>query len=301
MAEPVPTPAPDLVRPTALAAFLRGIERRAAVLAELQTGDPTLGDAALTRAMATFRATAVDAPMADWPRRFWSALLEQPALRRARTPRPDSPLPPSTPAMRAALLLRVAAGLDEATAAAVLDVAPGSLARAVHRGLPQDATGAPDAAAWSRLQAEVQRRVRDLPAERSLRLARMREAALADTAERFFPAPREDGRWRRYAAAVAALGLLALAATWWPSLGDDGPIEVSALGRAGAPASRYSREGGLVAHPDFVLLADAEGARLARDAAFLSWTLGRAAVPPERDVQPAGPDVPETAGSADAP
>lgn len=296
-----PTP-PDLAQPAALAAFLRGVERRAAVLAELQSGDPTLGDAALTRAMAAFRDAAVDAPMADWPRLFWAALLAQPALRRATRARPPAFLPACSSPLRAALLLRVAAGLDEAAAAAVLAVAPEQVRRAVLAALACGGHAA-DAAEWARLQAEVQRRIRELPTERSLRLARMREAALAGPADRFFHRPRPRLRLR-LALAAAALVAVALAGTFWAGRGREQPVRIVALPPAGPPASRYAAVSGLIAHPDFDLLADPEGERLARDAAFLAWYDGHAVATdappadgPAQDLMP----LPEAGEAADAP
>ena len=297
------TPPPELARPAALSAFLRGVERRAAVLAELQTGDPTLGDAALTRAMTAFREGAIDVPMADWPRRFWRALLDQPALRRATRARPPAFLPACAPPLRAAMLLRVAAGLGEDEAAAVLDVAPARLRAAVLRALPARPDGTPDPAAWAALQDDVQARVRGLPTERSLRLARMREAALAGPTDGYFaPAPAWTRHRRTAAAGVAALTALALAATWWPARGGDPAIRIEPLGRAGEPASRYSPTTALIAHPDFDLLADPQAERLARDAAFLAWTVGRDAVPPAPVIgDGAAPSVPETGEADDAP
>ncbi|WP_407908264.1 hypothetical protein [Lysobacter claricitrinus] len=292
-------PAPALAQPAALAAFLRGIDRRAAVFAELQTGVPSVGDAALTRAMAIFREAAVETPMADWPRLFWTLLLRQPALRNAREARIDG-LPASSPAVRVALLLRVAAGLDEATAADVLGVRPEALREAVIRALPTLADGGPDAAAWTRLQRDVQQRIRDLPADRSLQLARIREGALAGPTERFFP--KRPDRRLRWVAASAALVVVALAATRWYGAARDGVVRIAPLPPAGEPASRYARESGLIAHPDFELLADPDGARLSHDAAFLSWMVGHVAPPAE--LAPAAGDVPgepETSEVTDAP
>lgn len=51
--------------PAALAAFLRGCERRGAVFAELQCGDPDRGDVALAAALRAFRGNAAALPMAD--------------------------------------------------------------------------------------------------------------------------------------------------------------------------------------------------------------------------------------------
>lgn len=280
MPEPFRSSPADLAAPTALAAFLRGVERRAAVLAELQAGDPTLGDAALTRAMAAFRGQALAAPMADWPRLFWSALLQQPALRRARHARSPDFMPACPPPLRAALLLRVAAGLDEPDAAAVLAVDPLQLRRAVLKALACAEDGI-DPAAWAALQAQVQGRIRDLPTDRALRLMRMREAALAGPAARFFPAPATVPplRWRAPAIA-AAITVLALAGTYVVERTRRDPgVTVAALGPAGQPASRFDREAAIASHPDFALLADPAAERVAIDAAFYSWLAAGAPIP----------------------
>jgi hypothetical protein len=58
------------VTPAALAAFLRGVERRGAVFAELQCGDGDCGDAALAAAMRAFREGAAPCPIGDSPSRF---------------------------------------------------------------------------------------------------------------------------------------------------------------------------------------------------------------------------------------
>jgi hypothetical protein len=185
----------------------------------------------------------------------------------------------------------------------VLGVAPARLRAAVMRALPRQPDGAPDPAAWSTLQAEVQARVRGLPTERSLRLARMREAALAGPTDGYFAPVPPWARHRRAAAAgVAAVTALALAATWWPMHGNDPAIRIEPLGRAAEPASRYSATTALIAHPDFDLLADPATERLARDAAFLAWTVGRDAVPPPPSLDDrAAPSVPETGEANDAP
>jgi hypothetical protein len=108
---------------------------------------------------------------------------------------------------------------------------------------------------------------------------------------------------------VAAVVALALGATWWLERRGGHGIEVASLMPSGEPASRYSKVAGLVAHPDFALLADPEGERHARDIAFLSWSaavadaavapldpLAPAAVPPA-DLTPLAP----YAETADAP
>lgn len=315
-------PAPMASAPAALAAFLRGVERRGAVLAELQAGDAAAGDAALAAAMADFRALAADLPMTGWPRAFWSRLLADPRLQH-RTPL-ALPLD-ATDALaelgsgpRAALLLRLAAGLAEAEAAAVLGVAQPTYRMALHRALPHHADGRADPQAWQRLREQVHRRIKTLAPERLLRLTRAREAALLGQ-----PAPVEDapatlrGTPRRPRALLWLLwGLLALCAAalaatyWWPAggggdwLGTREPrVRSHALPPADPPASRYGPQAGLVAHRDFGLLLDPEGEGIARELDFFSWLAAHEAVAPV-PVDPMAPvgervaiDAPPVAGA----
>ena len=278
--------------PPALAAFLRGVERRGAVLAELQCGDAATGDAALAATMRQFRAEAGRLPMDQWPGRFWTLLLAQPGLREhpplAMELDETDCLARLGGGPRAALLLRLAAGLEPAEAAAVLDIAEPTYRLAVQRALPRHADGRADPQAWQRLGDQVRRRTKTLPPPRLVRLGRNREAALAGTA-----GPGETGRqagavdtrrppgWLQgWLPAVlwALLGLcaLAFAATFWPgtarwldgsSRGTPGQHELPAE----APASRYGAEAGLVTHRDFALLADPEGLAESEQIAFNSW------------------------------
>lgn len=59
-----------ITSPAALLAFLRGVERRAVVLVELQTGTMSAAQAALPAAIRIFGAEAVDCPFAEWSIRF---------------------------------------------------------------------------------------------------------------------------------------------------------------------------------------------------------------------------------------
>ncbi|WP_024888988.1 sigma-70 region 4 domain-containing protein [Luteimonas huabeiensis] len=275
----------------ALTAFLRGVERRAALFAQLQVGDPDAGDAALTTAMVGFRDAAARTPFGEWPRRFWSLLLAAPQLRE----------PPRAPhwrgdfawlgeigaGPRAALLLRLVACVSEADAAGVLGVSRATYRLALRRALPRLQDGAPDETRFRALADAAQLALRDTPPERLAELARLREAALRGrvyTPPRRAPEPAAPARpsagatprprWLRPAlAAVAAATLLALAATFvFP--GKLGPvpdrIRLDGLPET-QPAARFDEEFAIVAHPDFALLAsdDAEGA--ARDPAFLAW------------------------------
>ncbi|MBW3551795.1 MAG: hypothetical protein KY442_13740, partial [Proteobacteria bacterium] len=281
---------PPLAPPAALAAFLRGVERRGAVLAQLQCGDAGIGDAALAAAMRDFGAAAAGQPMAEWPRRFWMLLLAEPGL----CERPPVTLPldatdrlaalASGP--RAALLLRLAAGLTEADAAAVLGIPTPSYRLALHGALPRDPDGRPNPQAWQRLREQVQRRIKALPPARLERLMHAREAVLAGAHGATVAAPAPAGAraaptWHRPRHLLAllwtllALSALALAATFWwpygawPLAGLHAPldrqaIQVRPLPPGAAPASRLGADAGLIAHRDFELLADPGGAAAAR-------------------------------------
>lgn len=284
--------APTLAAPAALAAFLKGLERRAAVLAELQSGDADAGDAAVARVMARFRQDAFQRPMVDWPVAFWGRLLEQPALRAAcggDAAGAALPAAAAAPGIRAVLLLRLVAGLDEAQAAAVLRTDPAGVRRAIERVVPRLADGTPDAAAWSRQRQALEQRVRGLPAGRLLRLARARETAPAGPVR---PSPGPPRRRPGTAVlGVAAAVALALGATVWFERTVQESMGTSPLPPAGRPASRYSPTAGLVAHPDFALLADPDSERLARELAFLSWSAAQGDVGalPAASPDPAAP------------
>ncbi|MGO4261122.1 hypothetical protein [Lysobacter sp. TAB13] len=330
MSSAAPAPGPSAPRPNApaaLSAFLRGVERRGAVLAELQAGDAAAGDAALAAAMTGFRALAAEAALSEWPSRFWSLLLTQPGLRQ-RTPvaipvEVTDRLAELGSGPRAALLLRLAAGLNENEAAAVLGVAPPTYRLALQRALPRHADGRADPQAWQQLREQVHRRIKTLPPERLQRLAQAREAALQGVAvsasaaqPRAAATKRPRPRWLMPLLwSLLALCALAFAATfWWPGgfagrwLGGPDGVTVSALPEAAAPADRYSREAGLIAHRDFELLADPQGQAASDDLELRSWLAARdagtipaqaPAVPPEA-AQPApgtAPAAGETQGS----
>jgi len=257
-------PSDGAVAPPALAAFLRGIERRAAVLAELQSGSVERGAPALAAAMRAFRSHAATLPMADWPLRFWKLLAAVPSLRQVATaagsgwPAPLAHLGELGAADRLALLLRIVAGLDEPTAAQVLNQSTEDYQLALARACPRDAGGRPDADGWRALADAAQQHLRELPPQRLQALAQLRDAAIAGAAPTpaatpAAPAtvrPRRRGGGRgltrpRLAAAVIVLVVLALLGTlWWGrtpprpaatdagsslALGDTGPVQVEEL------------------------------------------------------------------------
>ncbi len=188
-------PSDGAVAPPALAAFLRGIERRAAVLAELQSGSVERGAPALAAAMRAFRSHAATLPMADWPLHFWKLLAAVPSLRQIVTaarsgwPLPLAHLGKLTAADRLALLLRIVAGLDEPTAAQVLNQSTQDYQQALARACPRDVGGQPDAAGWRALADAAQQHLRELPPERLQALAQLRDAAIAAAPPTPAPAP----------------------------------------------------------------------------------------------------------------
>lgn len=280
--------------PAALNAFVRGIERRAAVFAELLCGDAILGDAALAAAIRAFKSLSSAAALPEWPWRFWGLLLATPQLRHSGPwPARSGPLAPlATMAQgpRAAVLLRLAGGLDEADAARALGVATGTYRMALHRALPHRADGAADADAWRALGEAVQARIKSLPAPRLAQLARIREAAILDqlptgqsSAARAPAKVVTASRWQRPAMVVlAGLTLAALAATFSPRAPQTGPdgaprIRSRVLPAAEAPASTFDARTALVSHRDFDLLLDAREAAASRELDFHAWLAAESA------------------------
>src|SRR5690606_18986278 len=291
---------PELPSPSspALAAFLRGVERRAAVLAELQCGDAARGDRVLAAAMAEFHATAADEDpsagqvMAAWPERFWGVLLAHPELRNHVPVRVELSATDRLATLgsgpRAALLLSLAAGLEQDAAASVMGVPTGSYELAVRRALAHLA-GSDDQAAlaaqWRRLREQIHRRIKSLPPERQRFLAEARAEALAGGAvesgsvELPPPAPiRGRPRWLAPLLwALLALCVIGFLATF---LGEallkrlagpaEGEVWSGSLADAD-PASRYGRSFEVLTHRDFELLADPEGMEESRALGFHSW------------------------------
>ncbi|MDR6842062.1 hypothetical protein [Pseudoxanthomonas sacheonensis] len=293
--------------PAALSAFLRGVERRGALFAELQCGDREAGDSALAAAMRAFRNRAGTLPMAEWPRRFWALLVATPQLRQSAAP---AQWPPGVEALaglqslpRQALLLRLAASLPEEEAAAVLGIAPEVHEQALASACPRDASGQPDALAWRALAEAIQSLLRELPPQRLAHLARLREAAILGTKiERpataiRSPVEAQSGRRRwPWVVLVLALCAAALAATWWwpqwqasrgaganldggvQRLQDQVEIAIEEIPEQ-PPAARFDSTTSLLTHPDFELLLEPQDEAIARDADFLAWYAAGASAP----------------------
>jgi len=293
--------------PAALTAFLRGVERRGAVFAQLQSGgDADRVDGALAAAMRAFRNGAAQVPVAEWPRRFWTLLLASPHLR------DDTRTPPRWPAEfapltmlghgpRAALLLRLVAGLPDVDAAAVLGIARPTYRLALQRALPHREDGTPDEASWHALGEAAQQAIRHLPAERLAHLARLREAAILGrrldplagraTHEAVSAPPRW---WLPVLAGTAFAMLVALATTFVipdsdPGLTGDVRIRVRPLPPAEAPAATFDAETALLTQRDFEMLADDAASAASRDPAFHAWLAALTDDQRARDGKPLSP------------
>lgn len=310
--------------PAALSAFLRGVERRAALFAQLQSGDPEVGDVALSAAMRAFRNHAASVSMAEWPGRFWTLLIASPTLRQnaatARWPLALQHLGTLHPPARAALLARLVAGLAEDDATAVLGLDQAGYRQALTSACPQDSAGRPDPEGWRLLAEAAQQQLRELAPDRLARLARLRESALAATsAPRPRPAaiPRHSGqppgsrRWRWALLVVVVCGG-ALAATYrWPQMAawlsastdpsvsaetgapNAPPIAVEALPPT-EPAARYDAAFAQLSHPDFERLLDPEGEAVAQQADFYAWYAAGGSTETPADVSADGNTLPES-------
>lgn len=276
--------------PAVLTAFLRGVERRGLVFADLLAGDRTRAEQGFAVALRQFREQADGQPFAAWPRLFWRTLcaspgLAAPASTHAAWAGELAPLARLAPPARAALLLRLVAGLTEGDAADVLGIAPGRYRLALRRALPHAADGSADPVRWGALAGAIQQAVHAIPAERLAHLARLRQAAVqgrrpdligpmpVPAAEVEAPAPRPLVRrilWGGVAACV--LGLLATFV--WPTAGgggDDASVHVSPLGRPASPEARYDAEAALLTERDFELLAAGQAQPPLDDPAFYAW------------------------------
>lgn len=255
-----------------LEGFLRGIERRAVVLAELACGGASRGDAAVEATVHAFCRTAARGPLADWNACFWGLLLATPQLRRhsgGQWAAPWERLAVLGPGVRAALLLRLVAGLDDGQAAAVLGIAPATVGLAVERALGERGVRA-ESPRWQGWVLASRQQSRLLPAERLGRLARARDAALHGRTPRRHRLP----GWRPLLWAALVACVLALLASFLLPFERDAPPEigVTALPPSDPPLERFDADTALLTHPDFdQLTAPPAQQALARELEFYAW------------------------------
>lgn len=298
---PAPAPAPAVASP-ALAAFLRGIERRAFVFAQVQCGQDREAMAAVERAMRSFHGLSAATPLSGWPSAFWSLLLAQAELSSGASGVPELASLGSGP--RAALLLRLVAGLDFPHAARVLGVSEATYRFALQRALAQLAEAGTSYAALGQVRERLHRQVKTLGESRVDALATLRDAVLrGEPSSERVPALPATGRpgWHRWLWLVLALLALAFAATYWSPAPEVEPGDSAALPPEPAtPAPPAPAGADVILHPDYAALADPAEAAAATDLAFHSWLAAERAaalpagvpVPVPAPVAPAGDDQP---------
>lgn len=286
MTEPKVPSSPS--RSSALTAFLHGIEPRAWAFALSQCGDPSLAEAALEPAIRDFSARAQSLPLADWPLQFWTCLLAQPVMLAELDP--DLDLAQLSPGPRAALLLRLIAGLDVAHAAQVLDVSPAAYEVALNHALTHPDM---DDAWMQELREQLHALIHQMPAERRQALSELRERALSGpvvqaswTAQEALRRSerRSWGPW-----VLLALLLLALVATYiWSSERSIAPGQSEPLPAEPVRGPPTLTDTVIVTHPDYQQLSAPADEALAQRLALLSWvsatqqpTHAESALPPE--------------------
>ena len=154
------TPASPPPAPAAVAAFLRGLDKRARLFAATQAGDAVRGEQALAAVARVFAAEAGQWPLAHWPQQYWRLLLAAPSLRHVAAPEANALLPciaRLAPEPRAAVLLHLVAGLDDAAAATALGLSVQDYQATIRDSLPRDPLGQPDVDVWRAWRAAVQR------------------------------------------------------------------------------------------------------------------------------------------------
>lgn len=272
----------------AATAFLQDIRPRAQVFAQLLCGDRQQADAALRAAVRAFRDNGpppgVDEAAHHWPLRLWTLLLARPELRR---PGRHPCWAPSFAKLerlglgeRAAVLLRLVAGLEDVDAATVLGISPQTLRRAFQRALPRRPDGEPDLETWQAWATAID-------AIRHNAIPRGAPAPVAVPAARQSDAP----RWLRptlWAALVACA--IGLAGTFLLPVGRQGGpgafVQGTPLPPADAPASTYDADTAVLTHRDFDQLMDAREDALVGDLDFYSWYAAQVASQPGADGGP---------------
>ena len=259
-----------------MAAFLRGIEPRARVLARAQAGPALDDERLLAEVREEFSNRAIRLPLAEWPLRYWGLLLARDELGRPAGQTPAHPLYGLSHTRRLALLLRLVVGMEPSGAARVM-----GLSETAYRALWADAE---DKLAEQGVGPAVLMRWHDAFQREARGDAAAPDAAPRVSAAHRAPIARPRGpRWRptplQGGLGVVLLALLAvLAATFvWPpaplapraATGAAGTAPASLEASPAAPARDMEAE--LVVDPDFALLDAAPSAPWREGVAFLSW------------------------------
>jgi hypothetical protein len=243
----------------AMQAFRRGIDRRAYVLARAQCGDHDLLQSALSGVDTAFNAEYAELPISQWPIRFWTLLLSRKELAKGQSPWPA--LASISHGPRAALLLRLVAGLDFSHAAQVLNISETTYRFALERGLEQLHAAGFNFEELERLRDSFFEEVKQLPTE--LIQTRERPAVVfAPVVPKPEPEPevRKVARWPWLILLIALL--LGAVAWWWQSQQVEKP--------KAAPVALTDVQTAVI-HPDYEVIANPQIQSQVEDLAFLSW------------------------------
>ena len=287
----------------AVAAFLRGLDRRARLLALVQSGDAQAAPRALDAAARVFASDAGQWPIAQWPRQYWRLLLSTPSMRQtgagATGPLPGiARLPPQ---VRAALLLHLVAALDEADAAAALGIEVDAYQRRIRDALPRDALGQPDLDVWRAWRAAAQRALDAMPEAADDAPVPPQPPVTQENKATDAARHRRRMRWLWLGVAVCAVALVAsfflhprgreLLDSW------RNHVRVEPLPPAAAPRARFDPADPAL-HPDRNLLAEPGTLQLALQLPLLAWLATEA--PEALPLPPLAPAFADTASAAPA-
>ena len=281
------------LRPAALTAFVHGIEPRAWVFVLSQCGDAQTAMRVLEATLRDFAGAAQTLPLAHWPLQFWTTLLRQPAM--AARLAPGQAFAQFGPGPRAALLLRLIAGLDFGHAAQALGVTPTAYEAALRQALAHPEL---DDVRMQALREHLHEQIHQLPAERRLALAALREKTIqslptpTSTAQ---SSPASAAGWlpRRWLwAALLGAVLIVGAFFLWPLRALIAPGHSESLPSESIAAPPTLSDTVIVTHPDFEQVANAADAQLVRQLPLLSWLAAariHGPAPGQPDEEPAAP------------
>lgn len=245
-------------------AFRRGIDRRAYVLARAQCGDDDLLQSALSSVDAAFTAEYAELPISQWPIRFWTLLLSRKELAQGQSPWPA--LASISHGPRAALLLRLVAGLDFPHAAQVLNISETTYRFALERGLEQLHAAGFNFEELERLRDSFFDEVKQLPLE----VIKQRETTESGPANVVPSTPIEtdfDDTEKKHITwpwiVLVFVVLIAVAAAWWFN-----PDSVST--KTLKPIALTEVQNAVI-HPDYNIISSPVIQTQMEDLAFLSW------------------------------
>ena len=245
-------------------AFRRGIDRRAYVLARAQCGDSALLQSALSAVDTAFNAEYAELPISQWPIRFWTLLLSRKELAQGQSPSPA--LASISHGPRAALLLRLVAGLDFSHAAQVLNISETTYRFALERGLEQLHVAGFNFAELERLRDSFFEEVKQLPPQ-PIKTDENSAPEIPESVATPVSEPEPDPEIKKatlwpWLVLLIALLLGGLAWWWWDAQQTPAPQT--------AKVSLTDIQTAVV-HPDYDVISHPEIQAQAADLAFLRW------------------------------